>query len=208
MKRNAWMMTTCGCLLLASGVAVWAGNSDEKQFKWTTASYKTTEPKDATFTEIATYHYRESVLQPVVTVAPVSKVSATYDTPEHAMVARLSAMMSLDYDWWFETWDAKAQKQIQEDNTRLKRGPEKWKSQWQIFKAANVQLVRRIEIQQYRVLTYVLIGKDGTTKTPELVTVFQKDGNKWLATFDLKESDLLAAAPWITGKSEVRLTVR
>lgn len=207
MKPVGWW-TICAALLLVCGIPAGAGNGDEKPFKWTDPRYKATEPKDAKFTEIATYHYRESVLQPVVTIAPVSKVSATYDTPEHAMVARLSAMMSLDYDWWFETWDAKAQRQIREDNTRLKRGPEQWKSQWGIFKAANVQLVRRIEIQQYRILTYVLIGKDGTTKTPELVTVFQRDGSKWLATFDLKESDLLAAAPWATGKSEIHLTVR
>jgi len=212
MKMNMTTgITTRRILLLAviSAIAFSVVNAGETPHRWIDPGYKTADPTENTLTEVVTYRYRESVLDPAVVFSPVAKETASYETPEHAMIARLSAMTQQNYDWWLETWDAAAQKQIAADNKKNKWDQEHWKAQWTLFKVAKVEIVRRIETEQCTVLTYRLIGKDGGGKNSfELLTVFKKDGNKWLATRDLKNSDLLAGSPWVSGKASVELTVR
>lgn len=147
------------------------------------------------------YFYRLSAYQPAVAVQPVARASASYDTPEDAAIAAISAMLTGDYAWFLETWTPAARRAFEQRNAELGRGPEFWTSAWQKgFAGKRVELTHRIETGPYVLIAYTIVDpaappaavEEGTgVRRPFLTTVLEERDGRWLATQDLAADPVL-----------------
>jgi hypothetical protein len=189
--------------------------SDENQAQvfpsWAWPAYSATQPQEKAISMIDHYRYREVKYEPPIVVQAISRERQSYRTPEEAMISRMSAMMTSDFDWWMSTWDQDARKQTIDNQKAEGRTKEFWVQWWQeMFSTIRVVLVRRIETGKYVVLTYRLMTPEGQDAGNEMEfpTIFHDVEGKWLATLDLSEDSLVFQSPWVSGKNETEETVR
>ena len=171
------------------------GSFAQMPASWVLPTYPTTAPIEGKVTVADRYSYREQRYDPPVKVDHrVPKELQRDDTPEMAMIGRVSAMMNQDYEWWLSTWDQEAQRLTADNDRAMGRTAAYWLQWWDdMFRSGTVALVRRIETRQYVVLTYRLVAPSGEDVGGgmELPVVFRKVESRWLATLDLREDVLV-----------------
>lgn len=178
---------------------------------WVWPVYETTEPVEKEITVVEHYNYRESKYEPAVIIQPVQKDAQKYETPEEAMVTRVSAMMAYDYEWWLTTWDPASKSIYLEKEKAAGRTKDYWIQWWKdTFQFSRYELVRRIDTGSYTALIYRMINltnKDDNSSM-EFPSVFHKSNGRWLTTVDLARDSLLLSSPWVSGKSLEEKTIR
>lgn len=113
-----------------------------------------------------------------------SRSESSYETPEEALIAILSAMYLQDHDWWLHSWtQAAIDFRIAEDK-RQNQSPADWRQIWdKLLKDKQAVLTHRIETSKYVILGYNLV--DAANNIVESNLVFTLENGKWLATNDL-----------------------
>lgn len=178
---------------------------------WVWPMYKTGNPVEKQMTVVDVYNYREIMYDPPIVVNLVSKKERHNGTPEEAMISRVSAMMTLDFEWWLETWDSTSRKEILENDRKAGRTKEYWIQWWKdSFGFARIMLIRRIESGPYVILTYRLTNEQGKDvgRNIEYPSVFHSINKKWYSTVELASDPLIPKSPWVTGNKEENMTVR
>lgn len=157
--------------------------------------FSTSAPRIENVVEELMYFYRHMRYEPAVVVAPVAKAGASYDSPEAAVIARISAMIAGDVAWWRDTWTADARQMMEARDRQLGRGADHWPARWhEVLEGARVELTDRIETGQYVLIAYRVVPPGGqTADAPPLVSiaVLEQVGGRWLGTQALAEDPVL-----------------
>jgi len=193
MKRRIEIALVAATLALASASA------------FSQQRFPTSKPEEKVFVQEADYYYTEAKYDPPVTMKPVTKEAAVYTTPEDTFIAQFSAMIAGDYDWWFSTFAADAQKQIKADDEANKRQPTDWIARWKkALPEMQITLLERKVSGAYVIIVY----RAGVTpaNTIQFSTVFKLENGKWLATQDLQDDGLAKYS--MVDKDKVVLPIR
>jgi len=134
---------------------------------------------DNTNYNLKSYQYKYPIL-----ITYTNKSQAKYHTPEHATVSLLSAVESLDYNWWLQGWANKSEEQIESLPFEFRN----WFKVGKLYRAHHA-LYQRVEYicngQLYVLMGYTLttggFGKNATN-----VLALKKTESGWRATMDLK----------------------
>lgn len=167
------------------------------------------EPKVITVVE--RFLYDESKYAPSVIVSRLPEGVSDTSSPEKTMFSRTSAMINGDYDLYASYWDEKSRAFTEQYFRMNKVTPERMVGNWQgSFSQLNMVMLRRIDIGDYVVLVYDLEKKVGGKEKMgmEMPVIFQKEGQDWHATQDLRDDPLVATSPWISGDHKIEVTVR
>jgi len=194
---------------LAAGKAT-TGASLGDEWVWPRVS--TTPPEPRTLTLLDHYDYREMRYDPPYLIdAGVPKAEARYDRPEYVVLARISAMLAGDYDWWLQNWDPESREFIARKNAENGDTPESWVTLWKDrLRFMRFKLVRRIESGPYVIVTYHLVTPKGADAGNglEMPIVLHRVGERWYATQALHKDPFLPASPWVTGQKVMEVDVR
>lgn len=175
--------------------------------QWVFPSFPATPPEERTLTAVHIYNYEESLFAPPVTVTdPIPQAAADYSTPERAMITRVSAMMTGDFDWYQETWDPLSLAVLQEHDAYFNNDSAEYLERWaNIYASHRNQLIRRIDSGSYVILTYKMIDEEGVglMDDMEFPAVFEQQDGQWLASQDLMRDPLPEISPWVQGVSVV-----
>jgi hypothetical protein len=167
---------------------------------WPRPSFPASDREPKQFTVEYVYRYVQSDYKPPVTLPVVRHSEAQTDTPEHTLIAAISAVKTLDYDWWLSLWDVKSQAIFRERATTDKQDAAFWKAFWQAnFPGKAVTLESRIELVfdimlEFRVGTTVN-GKGGGLQP----IVLRREDGHWALTLELSKEPFL---PW-TGQNVI-----
>ena len=148
--------------------------------------FPTGEREVSKFTVQFVYNFARYRYSPAVVVEPVRRGTATYGTPEEACIAFLSSMMTLDYDWWLENWDADSRKLLVADNEAHHQDAAFWHKAWQgAFPGKKVTLEQRLESGPYVLIVYHVEDLRDPSQSFSSALPFKLTHNQWLATEEL-----------------------
>ncbi|RXH58432.1 hypothetical protein [Granulicella sibirica] len=162
---------------------------------FTKPSYPTTERKQNQFTVEFVYRFFEQAYSPAVPIHVQPKSASLSDTPEHVLVAQISAATAMDYETWLATWDTKSQQLFHDDAVTYKHDPAFWKRLWQrAYQGREITLVKRLETGQYVILEYRIGPPPAPGKPDQLLPgIFKLEGERWVSTRALDDSGVFAA---------------
>ena len=128
------------------------------------------------------------------------KKYASMDTAEEAFVSRFSAIASLDYPWWLETWEYDS-KQVALDFFQQKGlTQDYWLKTWkEQFVGRKIKLKYKIKFQDYVIFTYNVSAPSGQEGFLDVPIVFSQQDKHWLVSLDLRQSPLIRYSPWNNG---------
>ena len=177
--------------------------------RWAAPVFVATPSEPVAFKEIIKYTYRLQSFTPPFRVEAVAKGAAGYKTPEEAMIARTSALMAADVDWWLSIWDQKSrdqQKELLAQTGRKEAMTSSWKD---VFAKNRLQLLHKVTYGNYVIVTYRMVNVDtGKTGDAELPVVFKNEGGVWRSTNDLHADAILLQSPWIDGRLATEVVVK
>jgi hypothetical protein len=145
------------------------------------------------------YQFLVRQYNPSVDVKRVRRDAASYDSPEAAAIAGISAMGSGDVDWYRSTWDDASRAVLEQRDKEMKQDREFWVKAWEkAFTGRRVELTARIETGAYVMIAYRLVP-DGAVAVPakagdavDLVVALKLQNGKWMATQELASDPVLA----------------
>ncbi len=185
-------------------IPITSANLTERAYNdaWPKPSFPATDRQKKQFTVEYVYRYVQSDYTPAVVVPQVRHSEAQADTPEHTFVAFISAVKTLDYDWWLSLWDTKSQQLFRDEATTKKQDAAYWKGVWQTyFPGKAITLESRIETVNDVMLEFrigpVVPGRSGGLQP----AVMRREGGRWVLTRELGEYPFL---PWM-GESAVSM---
>lgn len=170
---------------------------------WTSPSYPASAPKKIEI-KIEThfnYHQFTPVKQPQK-LRLLQQKYASLATPEEALVSRFSAISSLDYPWWLNTWQQSSKQKALAFFQQKGLDKNYWLNAWEKqFVGRDIRLKHKIIYQDYVVFIYNVAEPSGKDGYFDLPVVFHQEANQWLVSLDLSQNELLNLSPWVTGQS-------
>jgi len=162
---------------------------------WPKPSFPSSDREKKQFTVEYVYRYVQSDYTPAVDIATVTKSQAQTDTPEHTLVALISALKTLDYDWWLSLWDTKSQELFRDEAKTKKQDAAYWKPIWQAnFVGKPVTLYSRLETVFDITLEFRVGAQQPGHPSNLFPVVLRFDGGHWVLTRELGDSSFL---PWM-----------
>ncbi|WP_017444943.1 hypothetical protein [Gayadomonas joobiniege] len=169
---------------------------------WVIPMYPTGATTQAAITIETLYKYQlQSPKKGFEKVRLKQKKYTSMKTPEEAFVARMSAVSSLDYQWWIETWSESAKNislpYFQNKGLDEAYWIKTWKNQ---FVGRQIRFVHKVTYKDYQIIIYNVSSPNGDLGVYYLPVVFKQaaDGN-WKVSLDLKQVPLLRISPWVKG---------
>lgn len=171
-------------------------------------SYPTASPAVQNLVVEEKYYYTVAPYEPAVVVPPVSRTEATYRTPEEATIASISAMRTLDFDWFREVWEPASRRVLEERDRSTGQTPQFWKEAWQraFSKYPRVELAHRIRTDEYVLISYRLVNPSNPAESLEMTAVLKRQDGRWFMTQDLADDPVLAY--WSKPGSRLERTAR
>ncbi|MCZ6623297.1 MAG: hypothetical protein O7B35_03525 [Deltaproteobacteria bacterium] len=172
--------------------------------------FKTAPVERKTLVEEITHEYYVRKYSPPVKVVFVEKQEeCSYSSPEEIVIAHLSAMAAVDYEWDVSCWNEESQKinaaQYRSANITPDHLKEKWK---EVFKGSQFELVTRVDFRGGVVIEYKVIRQSNAkpkTFTFQNVAKKQADG-KWKLTQELASNPV--KNNWHIPEEKVKRTIR
>ena len=144
------------------------------------------------FTVEYVYRYLQDDYKPAVTLTQVPRSAAQQDTPEHTLTALITAIQTLDYDWWLSLWDTRSREIFEQQAKEKKFDAAWWKTRWQrSFQGKTVVLVSRLETVSDIILEIRVGPQTPGQPTPLNPFTFRLEQGKWYATQELGDSGFL-----------------
>gem|GEM_PF-1488714 len=175
--------------------------SDGQALLWVTPTFATTAPikKEITVESIFNYHLY-TPLKGHDDVRLVRRKYSSMASAEDALVARMSAVSSVDYQWWLDTWQEDS-KQIALPFFKQKGFDQSyWESTWKKqFVGRKIKLKHKVIYQDYAILIYNVSEPNGKESFFDLPIVFERDNEQWMVSLDIRKSPLLRYSPWVEG---------
>ncbi len=195
-KRPSLLLNIAGATLLSATICAVASAQSRSL---PAPAYATAAPAEGKVVVEEHYPFTVKRYSPAVEVKPVSRESASYDTPEAAAVSGISAMFAKDFGWFRSTWDQASNALMDERDKAMKRGPEFWMAAWEkAFKNRKALLTERVETGDYVFILYKLVDEakravagDAPNQDIELITVLKLQDGKWLATQEMAQDPVL-----------------
>lgn len=175
---------------------------------WVTPTFDTGQPVEKSITIETKFDYH--LYEPKKGFEKVNLVRrkyAGYDSAQKAFVARMSAVTSLNYEWWLDTWDSSSKELALDYYGRKGLNKDHWLKTWkEKFVGRKITLKHMVDYEDYRIVVYNVANKNGTPGFLDLPVVFKKSGEDWLVSLGIRQSPLLHFSPWVEGK-EVEVMV-
>ena len=142
------------------------------------------------------YTFAIRTYDPPVRIKPVKQNDASYDVPEQAAIAQISAMLAKDFSWFRNTWTKESKIIMENDDKKNNFNKDFWVNAWaKAFRDKDVDLLNYIETGEYVIISYRFVSKnkiaDSSEKDMELDTVLKREDGKWLATQELAQDPVL-----------------
>lgn len=201
--------TGAALLMSAGAVAQTDQNAGDTPYSLAEPSFPTTDPVSRVLTVREIYFYDEAMFAPPVRVPALPENVSDQSSPERTMVSRVSAIYQRDYDRFFEYWDEASRRIVEAELTAGAYSREDLVGNWGVLNGMDIVLTRKVEAGEYDILTYqfkVKGGDDGPLL--EMPVIFKEEEGRWFATQDLRQDELIATSPWVSGENEVEFTVR
>lgn len=142
-----------------------------------------------------TYVVSTGTYEPPFLVKPVKRVEAKYSTPEEAMVSHLSALITKDYDWFYDHWTDASRKVNEQRNKELNSTREQTIQDWSLIDNKPIEIRYRADYivnnKKYVFISYRVKGMMIGDSELEAEMAFTKESNRWLATQDLASNPVL-----------------
>ena len=110
--------------------------------------------------EIKYQYYVRKYCPPVKVKFVKKKEECSYSSPEEIVIAHLSAMAAVDYEWDVSCWNEESQKinaaQYRSANITPDHLKEKWK---EVFKGSQFELVTRVDFRGGVIIEYTAISQ-------------------------------------------------
>ncbi len=191
------------------GVLPWPiGGAQRPEVKIPAPLHPTGPPEERTLRVETTYSYEVFRFQPPVEVLPVEKSSVSYQLPEHAAMAHISALEAADESWLAETYD-KETRRVHSERQASPAGraldPGQGTRGFEVTKGQELELTHRFQIFAYAVLVFrprsapLAAAPDAGSRL--LVTTLE--GESWRVTHALDADPLLRV--WNHESKSVRL---
>ncbi len=186
-RRPPRRRTQAGIFLILAGA--WIGppaSFGQEPYAW--PDVRTTEAVEKPFTVVQHYHYQEQRYDPPVAVPMLDEPPTSYDGPEEVLSGMLSAIESLDHDWWLATWDEASRELIAKRDEKLGTTTEERLAEWEEKARGEATLARWVETGQYVILTYRRRSDEGPGEEQPVAMKLSESG--WVATLDLVQDPL------------------
>jgi hypothetical protein len=159
---------------------------------WPKPSFPTGDRQQKQFTVEYVYRYLQDDYKPAVTLTHVPRSAAEQDTPEHTLAALITAIQTLDYDWWVSLWDTRSREIFEQQAKEKKFDAAWWKARWQrSFQGKTVVLVTRLETVSDIILEIRVGPQTPGQPSPLNPFTFRLEQGKWYATQELGDSGFL-----------------
>lgn len=158
--------------------------------------FHTAPPEKKQFTVEYVYRYTERLYTPSVPLKNVAQSAATYITPEATVTAMISAMQSLDYDWWLSLWGTQSKNLLVQESNTLQHDANFWQQFWKRSVVGQpVTFVKRLEAQQYVILE-VRLGPAPPPGARDLLMpiVLKLEGPRWVLTREIDNAGFFPGA--------------
>lgn len=137
--------------------------------------------------------YTYSVMEynpPVKIKVLTNREDASYDTPEQAVIAQLSAMQNLNFEWYFSGWTRESQDYMK--NVQFKRhniSPEQMLLAWKkSLVGARFEMTRRVDYWRYVIIETKTIRSQNGNKVSVNSIVLELENGKWKFSQSLKSN--------------------
>lgn len=169
---------------------------------WVTPTFPASEVKASAVT--LQTHYRYTVQTPKVGFEKANlkqKKYSSMDSAEEAFIARMSAISSLDYPWWLETWEESSLNLAKDMFKQKGLTSDYWIDTWKRqFVGRKITYVKKVNYQNYQVIIYNVSAPNGQPGFFDLPVVFKQLGDdSWRVSLDLRANPLLRISPWVEG---------
>lgn len=183
-------------------VSSWVSAQTALEQMWVTPTFETGQPVEKSITIETKFDYH--LYEPKKGFEKVNLVRrkyAGYESAREAFVARMSAVTSLDYEWWLDTWEANSKELALEYFGSKGLNKDYWLKTWkEKFVGRKITLKQLIDYEGYTIFVYNVANKNGTPGYLDVPVVFEQSGNDWLVSLNIRQSPLLHFSPWVEGK--------
>jgi hypothetical protein len=199
------LKVTCLGLILIN----FSAKSDEPvPYVWVKPTFATSEPiqKILKIESKFDYHlYKPTSANEKVRL--VRRKYSSFDSAEQSLTSRLSAIASLDYPWWLDTWSNESKTLALNYYEQKGLDQAHWLSEWkQQFVGRTITLKYKVEYRNYIVMIYNVAQPNGKPGYLDLPLVLSKEKDDWLVSLDLRANPLLHFSPWVSGKDKETVT--
>jgi len=151
--------------------------------------FPTTKPVKKKLVESYTYSvmdYRPPVKIKVLT----NREDASYDTPEQAVIAQLSAMQNLNFEWYFSGWTRDSQDHMETVIFKSPNvSPEQMLLAWKkSLVGARFEMTRRVDYWRYVIIETKIIRSQNGNKVSVNSIVLELENGKWKFSQSLKSN--------------------
>lgn len=181
-----------------------AKNEESVPYVWVKPTFPASDPVQKTLTIESRfdYHlYKPKSAQEKVRL--VRRKYSSFENAEQSLISRMSAIASLDYPWWLETWSTESKKLALDYYAEKGFDQAHWLNEWkQQFVGRKITLRYKVEYSNYVVMIYNVAEPNGRAGYLDLPLVFLKEKDDWLVSLDLRANPLLHFSPWISGRDK------
>jgi hypothetical protein len=141
---------------------------------------------------------------PVLDIVDLVKdIKPTFTHPELTLQAYFSAMRSLNYEAYLNSWTKNSQTLMQEKNKKYKLDETKWKTMWAAaFVGKKIQLLNWITYGKYVLMQYK-VSPNSNLETSETTVALTLENGEWKLTQELTSDQLLTSWNNPTGRVRV-----
>lgn len=130
----------------------------------------------------------------------VQRKYASQNTADDSFVSRMSAISSVNYSWWLDTWQVDSKKIALQYYQQKGLDQKYWEKVWkEKFVGRKIKLKHKVDYNGYVILVYNVAEPNGKESFLDLPIVFKRDNDKWMVSLDLRKSPLLRYSPWVEG---------
>jgi hypothetical protein len=194
-------------LLFCSLCTVYASTALTAEALWVTPTFTASVPEKKTFiveTEFNYHLYTPDKGHNKVNL--VLRKYASQESVEQSFISRMSAISSVNYKWWLDTWHSDSKKLALQYYQDKGLDQEYWEGVWkQKFVGRKIKLKHKVDYNGYIILVYNVSKPNGTESYLDFPIVFKKENDKWLVSLDLRKNPLLRYSPWVEGISSEKV---
>ncbi|MDP2560629.1 hypothetical protein [Psychrobium sp. 1_MG-2023] len=188
-------------LLLACMLTMMTRSTHAAELLWVIPTYPASEPeKKSLIVETQFDYHLYTPHKGHNQVHLVQRKYASLDSADDSFVSRMSAISSVNYSWWLDTWQPSSKQLALQYYQQKGLDQPYWEKVWrEKFVGRKIRLKQKVIYNDYIVMVYNVSNPNGKESYLDLPVVLKKESNDWLVSLDLRQSPLLRFSPWVEG---------